>query len=126
MFQVHLIAHVQQDYGSIVESFKTQMDLLHTLNDLEDHCRKFLNALKEVGGPLEKVAEKLEKSWMDNVKTSLHIDFVISRSLPVCDFTDTSFHTIHVPKFQQPHIFLYYLITSIMLSEITLSLGRIL
>ena len=105
MYQARLITDVQQDYGLIVKSFKTQMDLLHTLNDLEDHCRKFLNALKEVGGPLETVAEELEKSWIDDVKTSLHIDFVISRSLPVSDFTDTSFHTIHVPKFQQLHIF---------------------
>ena len=49
-YQVSLISHVQQDYGSIVESFKAQMDLKHTLNDLEDHCRKFFNALEEVGG----------------------------------------------------------------------------
>ena len=113
MYQAHLITDVQQDYGLIVKSFKTQMDLLHTLNDLEDHCRKFLNALKEVGGPLETVAEELEKSWIDDVKTSLHIDFVISRSQPVSDFTDTSFHTIHVPNLQQPHIFpehVYYYI----------------
>ena len=41
MYQARLITDVQQDYGSIVNSFKTQMNLLHTQNDLEDHCRKF-------------------------------------------------------------------------------------
>lgn len=115
MYQARLITHVQQDYGSIVESFKTQMNLLHTRNDLEDHCRKFLNALKEVGGPIEKIANELEKSWMDDVKTSLHVDFVISRPQPVSDFTDTSFqpiHPVHVPKVEQMHIFpepVYYI-----------------
>ena len=66
-------------------------------------------------GPIENIANELETSWMDDVKTSLQIDFVISRSLPVSDFTDTSFHPIHpvhVSKDEQMHIFpepVYYI-----------------
>ena len=108
MYQARLITDVQQDYGSIVKSFKILMDLKHTLNDLEDHCREFFNALEDVGGPLVEAAKDLEKSWMDDVKAELNIDFIINRSLQAS--TDDAESTLH--KLQQNAYPVYYSISS--------------
>ena len=50
-----------------------------------------------MSGPLVEAAKDLEKSWMDDVKTELSIDFIINRSLQAC--TDDAQSTLH--KLQQ-------------------------
>lgn len=53
LFQAGLINAAiadEPDYGGIMGDFTATIPLLTTVGDIEDHCRKFVVALEELGG----------------------------------------------------------------------------
>ena len=65
------------DYEAIMSSFQAGLDLKETLSDLEHDCNKFVNALKEVGGPARKAAEHIAKQWKCRVQKEFEVEFYV-------------------------------------------------
>ena len=65
------------DYEAIMSSFQAGLDLKETLSDLEHDCNKFVNALKEVGGPARKAAEHIAKQWKCRVQKEFEVEFCL-------------------------------------------------
>ena len=105
MYQAGLITDAQQDYKSIVDAFKAQMELIHTQIELEECCCKFLNALEQVGGPVEKAAKELEKSWIVKAKSEVGVDFVIRKPQQPSDGTDSNVHPASTRLSDQDHLY---------------------
>ncbi|XP_019863287.1 PREDICTED: uncharacterized protein LOC109592213, partial [Amphimedon queenslandica] len=66
LFEVHMIPpEVQQSptYDAIATCFLSMMNILDSKSDLEEHCMTFLEALSSVGGPIERVAKRLQEKW---------------------------------------------------------------
>ena len=63
-------------YDAIINQFVGGMKFICTQRDLEEHCKKFITALTNVGGPLIKAAQMIQKDWIDKVRelgTELHL-----------------------------------------------------
>ena len=56
-----------------MESVILGFDILEELKEVEEHCRQFLSAFVETGGPFEKVAEKLKKSINKKLQEEMNL-----------------------------------------------------
>ena len=64
-----------QKFDAIMHDFKARLNLLN-LDELRDHCIKFLSILTEVGGPAIKAAELLRKNWNKKVNDKYKFNFL--------------------------------------------------
>ena len=64
-----------QKFDAIMHDFKARLNWLN-LDELRDHCIKFLSILTEVGGPAVKAAERLKKNWNTKVNKKHNITFL--------------------------------------------------
>ena len=60
-------------YSEILQDFISYAECLDEKQELEEHCKVFLNALRAVGGPMKRVADQIRHEWKTNCE--LHIDF---------------------------------------------------
>uniref|UniRef100_A0A1X7TBH8 Uncharacterized protein n=1 Tax=Amphimedon queenslandica TaxID=400682 RepID=A0A1X7TBH8_AMPQE len=77
LFEVHMIPpKVQQlpTYDAISTCFVSMMSLLDSKSDLEEHCMMFLEALSSVGGPIERVAKRLQEKWTAALEGALQFE----------------------------------------------------
>ena len=49
------------------------MDIARTWRDLNEHCKKFITALTNVGGQVKDVALMMQQDWIDIVERELGI-----------------------------------------------------
>ena len=64
-----------QKFDAIMHDFKARLNWLN-LDELRDHCIKFLSTLTEVGGPAVKAAERLKKNWNTKINKKHSITFL--------------------------------------------------
>ena len=64
-----------QKFDAIMHDFKARLNWLN-LDELRDHCIKFLSTLTEVGGPAVKAAERLKKNWNTKINKKHTITFL--------------------------------------------------
>ena len=64
-----------QKFEVIIHDFKAGLSLLN-LDELRNHCIKFLSVLTEVGGPVIKAAELLRKNWNKKVNEKYKVNFL--------------------------------------------------
>ena len=50
-------------YHDIIDSFTAALPLLATITDIEAHCQKFIDGLRELGGPATQLADTLREKW---------------------------------------------------------------
>ena len=50
-------------YDDIIGQFVSGMKFKHTQRDLEEHCKKFITALTNVGGPVKDAALMIQQEW---------------------------------------------------------------
>ena len=62
-----------QKFDVIMHDFKAGLNLL-SLDELRNHCIKFLSILTEVGGPVIKAAELLRKNWNKKVNDKYKVN----------------------------------------------------
>ena len=60
-------------YDAIISQFKAEMNIKCTWRDLEEHCKKFITALTNVGGPVKIAALMIQQEWIDIVNRELGI-----------------------------------------------------
>ena len=65
------------EYNGIMHSFQAGLALRETSSELEHDCSKFVNALKEVGGPAKFAAERIAKQWNDRVQKEFGVEFYV-------------------------------------------------
>ena len=78
MFEAGLITTDLRDnpvYNDIEVNFTLLLKYLKTKEKFEEHCQKFIEALTNLGGPLETVADTLKDEWKKKVKDGLKIEF---------------------------------------------------
>ena len=78
MFEAGLITIDLRDnpvYNEIEECFSQLLEFLNSKEAFESHCKKFIHALRSLGGPMETVADTLRDHWRDTVNRELNIDF---------------------------------------------------
>ena len=61
-------------YDAIVSQFVGGMNFISTQKELEEHCKVFITALTNVGGPLRRAAQMIKQKWIDTVKQKLGIE----------------------------------------------------
>ena len=79
MFEAGLITVDLRDnpvYSDIEEHFTLLLEYLSTKDEFEDHCKKFVHALRSLES-MKVVANKLESDWKVKVNNELHLDFNI-------------------------------------------------
>ena len=67
MFTNSLISddvHRSPKFQNIFDEFIAGMEVTTTPHELQDHCGKFITACTDVGGPIAKAADKLQKDLM--------------------------------------------------------------
>ena len=77
MFEEGLITIDLRDdpvYNEIEEHFNLLLEFLSCKEDFEDHCKKFIQALRSLRGSMEVVADRLRDDWREKVNRELHID----------------------------------------------------
>ena len=60
-------------YSDIQQEFISYLECLEKKQEIEEHCKVFLSALRAVGGPMRRVAEQIRQEWKDTCE--LNIDF---------------------------------------------------
>ena len=81
LLQVDIITRGVQrspSYDAIIHQFKAGMNFIGTQRDLEEHCKKFITALTNVGGPVKDAALMIQQDWINGVKRELGIEFKIN------------------------------------------------
>ena len=58
-------------YHAIISEFETGLSSYTTVAEVEEHCKKFLSALEEVGGGAAIKAKQLRKGWIGGVEAKL-------------------------------------------------------
>ena len=69
LFQVDIITRGVQrspSYDAIINQFVGGMKCKQTQRDLEEHCKKFIAALTNVGGPVKDAALMIQKDWVES------------------------------------------------------------
>ena len=61
-------------YDAIINSFVSGMKLRRDISKVEEHCKKFLKALSNVGGPVADAGEMIETEWIEAVKEKCGVD----------------------------------------------------
>ena len=51
-------------YDAIIGQFEAGMDIARTWRDLNEHCKKFITALTNVGGPVKDAALMIQQEWI--------------------------------------------------------------
>ena len=59
-------------YHAIISEFETGLGCYETVADVEEHCKKFLSALEEVGGGAAIKAKQLREGWIKGVEANLN------------------------------------------------------
>ena len=59
-------------YNAIISEFEAGLGCYKTVAVVEEHCKKFLSALKEVGGGAAIKANELKEEWIKMVETNLN------------------------------------------------------
>ena len=81
LFQAGIITrNVQRSpsYDAIISQFANGMKIKRTQRDLEEHCKKFITALTDVGGPVKDAALMIQQDWIDIVKRELGIELQLN------------------------------------------------
>ena len=63
-------------YDAIIGQFEAAMNIKKTPTDLEEHCKKFITALTNVGGPVEHAALMIKQEWIDIVNRELNLKLI--------------------------------------------------
>ena len=74
-FITNYVYEKNQTFEAIMHDFKAGLDMLN-LEELCDHCSKFLTVLIEVGGPSSQAAERLKRNWNKEVHKKCKITFL--------------------------------------------------
>lgn len=56
------LIHRTSSFNSIMECFIAGFDILDELKEVQGHYGKFFSALYNIGGPLEKMADRMKKA----------------------------------------------------------------
>ena len=59
-----------------MDEFVNGLTFLETVQKCEDHCRKLINVLTDVGGPATIAGVALSIKWNSSVKDKVGIDFL--------------------------------------------------
>ena len=59
------VVHRSPTFQNIYDEFIAGMEVTTTLHELQDHCGKFITACIDVGGPIKKAAELLQKDLIN-------------------------------------------------------------
>ena len=76
MYSENLITpqiHRNPSFESIMECFIAGFDILDELKEVQGHCGKFFSALYNIGGPLEKMANKLKKAINEKLQEKMNL-----------------------------------------------------
>ena len=65
-------------YDAIVSQFVGGMNFISTQEELEEHCKVFVTALTNVGGPLRRAAQMVKQKWIDTVKQKMGIELQLN------------------------------------------------
>ena len=65
-------------YDAIINQFVSGMKFKRTQRNLEEHCKKFITALTNVGGPVKDAALMIQEDWIDIVKRELGIELQLN------------------------------------------------
>ena len=65
-------------YDAIINQFVGGMNFISTQEELEKHCKVFITALTNVGGPLRIAAQTVKQKWIDIVKQELGIELQLN------------------------------------------------
>ena len=65
-------------YNVIISQFVGGMNFINTQKELEEHCKVFITALTNVGGPLRRAAQMVKKEWIDTVKQELLVELQLN------------------------------------------------
>ena len=66
-------------YHAIISEFETGLGCYTTVAEVEEHCKKFLSALEEVGGGVAIKAKQLRQGWIEGVETNLNYKLKINQ-----------------------------------------------
>ena len=67
-------------YDAIIDSFVNGMKLRNEMSGVEEHCKKFLKALSNVGGSVADAAVMIEAEWIKVVKVKYGVDLKLTLS----------------------------------------------
>ena len=65
--------HDNPTYNKIEKQFTLYLECLSEKEEIEEHCRHFIQALMSVGGPMKRIAVRLRDEWIKEVNNELHI-----------------------------------------------------
>ena len=65
-------------YDKIIGQFVGGMKFINTQKELEEHCKVFIKALTNVGGPFTRAAQAVKEKWIDTVKQVLGIELQLN------------------------------------------------
>ena len=65
-------------YDVIISQFVGGTKFKHAQRDLEEHCKKFITALTNVGGPVKHAAVMIQQDWIDIVKRELGVELQLN------------------------------------------------
>ena len=71
LLQAGIITHdvlKSPSYNTIIDQFVAGMNFIDTQKDLVEHCKKFITALTNVGGPVKAAALMIQQEWTDILK----------------------------------------------------------
>ena len=61
-------------YPEIQQQFTLCIEYLEEKQEIEEHCKVFLSALRGVGGPMRRVAEQIRREWKDTCELNIKFD----------------------------------------------------
>ena len=65
-------------YHAIIHDFEAGLGCYKTVAEVEEHCKKFLSALEEVGGGVAIKANELKEGWIEGVEANLNYKLKIN------------------------------------------------
>ena len=66
-------------YNAIISEFEAGLGCYKTVAVVEEHCKKFLSALEEVGGGVAIKAKQLREGWIEGVEANLNYKLKINQ-----------------------------------------------
>ena len=61
-------------YPELQQQFTLCIKYLEEKQEIEEHCKVFLSALRAVGGPMRRVAEQIRRGWKDTCEINIDFD----------------------------------------------------
>ena len=61
------------NFHNVIDEFESGMMLIDDISKLWKHCQLFVQCLSSQGGPIEVAAQKLGKTWVEEVKKKCDI-----------------------------------------------------